>query len=245
MSRRRLSFTERRRRALALKSARLDKLETRNTITEPISVFALTSTALRGLAQMGIMAADGGNGDALLLAQATREAREAQLHGVRSAPAPMASAPPDPAPLIQSAPPTGGGGGGQGLPTADLLAPVNRDPSNRLSLLAPSAADSAQNHGISAPWHPAKGPGGGAALPPRGGSGASNPIRDGSRASTVGFAVSGLRGVRLCLGFAVSDLGFAVSDLVFCFRLTIGFRMSRLAACHDDCESNSRAPFTT
>jgi YD repeat-containing protein len=97
----------------------------------------------------------------------------------------MASAPPDPAPLIQSAPPTGGGGAGQGLPTADLLAPVNRDPSNRLSLLAPSAADSAQNHGISAPWHPAAGPGGGAALPPRGGSGASNPTRVASRASTA------------------------------------------------------------
>ena len=34
---RRLSFTERRRRRLAKKVDRLDRLETRNTITEPIS----------------------------------------------------------------------------------------------------------------------------------------------------------------------------------------------------------------
>ena len=37
----RLSFTERRRRRLAMKVDRLDRLETRNTITEPISVMGL------------------------------------------------------------------------------------------------------------------------------------------------------------------------------------------------------------
>ena len=36
-------------------------------------------------------------------------------------------------------------------------------------------------HGISTPWHPAKGAGGGAALPPRGGSSASGPARASSQ----------------------------------------------------------------
>ena len=71
-----LSYTERRRARLALKFGRLDQLETRNTITEPISVTALSLTALRGLAQLGIMQADGGNGDVLARARAAQWARQ-------------------------------------------------------------------------------------------------------------------------------------------------------------------------
>ena len=55
----RLNFGERRRRMLAKKVDRLDRLETRNTITEPISVLGLSLTSLRGLVQLGIMDADG------------------------------------------------------------------------------------------------------------------------------------------------------------------------------------------
>ena len=87
MSRRRLSFTERRRRALALKSAQLDRLETRNTITEPISVTGLSLSAFRGLAQLGIMQADGGNSDLLALAQLSEQAKQLATPAHRSGPA--------------------------------------------------------------------------------------------------------------------------------------------------------------
>jgi hypothetical protein len=54
---RRLSLTERRRIRQAMKLGRLDRLETRNTITEPLSITTLSFTAFRGLAQLGIMQA--------------------------------------------------------------------------------------------------------------------------------------------------------------------------------------------
>ena len=61
MPRFRLSFTERRRRKLALKVEVFNRrLETRNTITEPISVLGLATGAFRGLAQLGIMQSQGG-----------------------------------------------------------------------------------------------------------------------------------------------------------------------------------------
>ena len=48
------SFTENRRRRLA-KKVDLDRLETRNTITEPISVTSLAVTALTGAAHLGFI----------------------------------------------------------------------------------------------------------------------------------------------------------------------------------------------
>ena len=113
MSRRRLSFTERRRRALALKMRHLDKLETRNTITEPISVAGLSVTAFRGLAQMGIMTADGDNGEALRLALAAHRAKEAESHGGHPAAVSRPGAPPDPALPVEHKPAAGGGGAGR------------------------------------------------------------------------------------------------------------------------------------
>ncbi len=47
--------------------------------------------------------------------------------------------------------------------------------------MAPGGSYTPDAHGISSPWHPAKGAGGGAALPPRGGSSASGPARPSSR----------------------------------------------------------------
>ena len=70
----RLSFTERRRAALRKKFL-LDRLETKNTITEPISVTGLSISALRGLAQLGIMSVGGGNN---VNPQAVREASQRQ-----------------------------------------------------------------------------------------------------------------------------------------------------------------------
>ena len=51
----RLSFTERRRRRLAKKVDQLDRLESRTTITEPISFTGLAISSLRSLVQLGIM----------------------------------------------------------------------------------------------------------------------------------------------------------------------------------------------
>ena len=169
---RRLSFTERRRARQAMKFGPLHRLETRNTMTEPISVTALSFSAFRTLAELGIMQADGGNGDLLA------------LYGGR--PAGQAG--------------TGRSAPGRGAPeqgrldphrlTADDDTPPGRRrrrfragtlrtryrPQSRanLRLLAlTSSTDSAssQSEGLTSPWHPAARAGGGAALPPRGGSG--------------------------------------------------------------------------
>ena len=56
-----LSFTERRRRRLAKKVDQIDRLESRTTITEPISLTGLSISALRGLVQLGIMHPNGGS----------------------------------------------------------------------------------------------------------------------------------------------------------------------------------------
>ena len=51
----RLGFTEYRRRLLATKVDRLDRLESRTTITEPISFTGLALSAIRGMMQLGFM----------------------------------------------------------------------------------------------------------------------------------------------------------------------------------------------
>ena len=60
MSRRRKSFAEKRRARQAMKRDRLDKLESRNTITEPVSLLGLATGSVRGMVQFGLMQADGG-----------------------------------------------------------------------------------------------------------------------------------------------------------------------------------------
>ena len=54
MGRFRLSFTERRRARLAKQVNRLDRLETRNTITEPISLTALSLGLAPALMALGL-----------------------------------------------------------------------------------------------------------------------------------------------------------------------------------------------
>ena len=61
-----------------------------------------------------------------------------------------------------------GGGGGGSVPTAATAASTNNS-DDLLTFNTPSESGSTES-GISTPWQPAKGPGGGAALPPRGGS---------------------------------------------------------------------------
>ena len=180
MSRHRISFTEKRRRKLARKSS-LERLELRNTMTEPISVAALSVSAMRGLAQMGIMSADGGNGAALRIAQAAQQAKEAQGQARRTLAAPqrdsiaIASA-------SLSRRPAGGSGGAAAVPLASGMraTPKQGLPDDWLAqTFGNNTADTSDAHGISSPWQPASRPGGGAALPPRGGSGS------GAQAATV------------------------------------------------------------
>ena len=73
---RRQNFTEKRRARLRKAVNRVERLEPRNTITEPISVTALSLSALHGLGQFGIVQVHGG-GDALeRLAAASQAARQ-------------------------------------------------------------------------------------------------------------------------------------------------------------------------
>ncbi len=165
---RRLSFTERRRARLALKFARMDRLETRNTITEPISVTGLALSSMRGLVQLGIMQADGGNSGLLALTQAAHQAKQVLT---RAPHAPAVSN--EFAPIAISFPAkhvAGGGGSAQG-PMIQVPAAGRSQPIDVLALVSSTGSASADPHGISTPWHPAARTGGGAALAPRGGSG--------------------------------------------------------------------------
>ena len=77
MSRRRkLSFTDQRRASLAMK-CRLEKLESKQTITEPIcGCRVLSVSAIQGVwRSSGVMQADGGNGASLGLALAAQQAK--------------------------------------------------------------------------------------------------------------------------------------------------------------------------
>ena len=186
MSRLRLSFTEKRRARLAKQVAHLDRLETRNTITEPISVLGLSLSAFRGLVQMGLM--DGNAARSLLSGRVSPGPAPGQ--GQRPARRDVAAATGGLAPLPISAPighpEPAGGGGGAAAPTPDGSGPAAkpRHPaSESLASPAPDSAADSSPSGISAPWHPARGPGGGAALPPRGGSAAPAPTRPASRRS--------------------------------------------------------------
>ena len=72
----RVSFTEKRRARLRKAVDRIDQLESRTTITEPISFTGLSVSALRGLAQLGIAQVQGGSAALDQLAAASRAARQ-------------------------------------------------------------------------------------------------------------------------------------------------------------------------
>jgi hypothetical protein len=174
MSRRRLSFTEKRhaRRArLAMKWDQLDKLEPRTTMTEPISVLAL-STGVMSLARLGIIQTDGGNSGLLTMA---RLAQQAQQGPTRITPAP--AAPYSMAPIAIVAPdPAAAAGGGTASqdPTPSGTVP-RAEPGDALNLSLSAASPAPQSTGISTPWHPAAPTAGGGAMQPRGGSGGPSP----------------------------------------------------------------------
>jgi hypothetical protein len=154
MSRHRKSFTEKRRARLAMKWDRLDKLESKNTITEPISLLGLATGSLRGMVQLGLMQADGGNGGLLAMA---RPAQQAQ-HGLTPiAKAPLAADNLVPMGiLVPDAGSSGAGGGGMAVQDSSLVAlPPQGESGSALVQLNISGSGSSQAAGLSAPWHPA------------------------------------------------------------------------------------------
>ncbi len=159
----RLSFTERRRRMLAKKVDRLDRLEARTTITEPISFTGLSISALRGLVQLGLMSIYGGSNAPSPFVRA----KEIEKQAGRAVPKPYAI----PAKLLKSIDALalsrhagGGAGSVASSSTAGSSAPHDSgDSSNDWLTLNAKPSTDAGSTGISTPWHPAKGPGGGAA----------------------------------------------------------------------------------
>jgi hypothetical protein len=171
MSRRRKSFTEKRRARLAMKWDRLDRLETKSTITEPISLLGLATGSLRGMVQLGLVQADGDNGGLLAMAQIARQAQQG-LTPVAKAPlaadnlVPMGSVAPD----TGSSDAVGGGAMTVQYPSLGA-SPPQGESGPALVQLNVSGSGSSQSAGVSAPCHPAAPSDGGGAMPGRGGSG--------------------------------------------------------------------------
>ncbi len=159
----RLSFTERRRRMLAKKIDRLDRLEARTTITEPISFTGLSISALRGLVQLGLMSVYGGSNAPSPFIRA----KEIEKQAGRAAPKPYAI----PTKLLRSIDALalsrhagGGAGSAAAASTAGSSAQYGSgDWTNDWLTLNAKPSTDAGSTGISTPWHPAKGAGGGAA----------------------------------------------------------------------------------
>jgi hypothetical protein len=171
MPRIRLSFTEHRRRKLALKVDRLDRLESRSTVT-PFNAFSLATGAFQGLSQLGMMRS-GGSGSALsgpVQPDAAAQGAIIQSRAVRS----QARGASGDFPPINIAPAPSSAAGGGGAPAAQEVAAPARAKApadDELTKALSPSSDTSSSTGISTPWKPASRPGGGAALPPRGGSG--------------------------------------------------------------------------
>ncbi len=172
-----LSFTERRRRRLALKVDRLDRLEKRSTVT-PFSAFSLAAGAFQGLAQIGLMQG-GGNaqgGPVLPGAEARRAGTQPQASG------PQARGHSSDLLPIRVVPASNrGGGGAKAAPETAAPPRVKVAANDKLTAALAPSSDSSSSNGIdeTAAWKPASRTGGGGAMAPRGGSG------NGALSSTV------------------------------------------------------------
>ncbi len=174
----RLTFTERRRARLAKQVGdRLEQLEPRTTITEPISFMAMSLMSMfRGLSLLGVPRIGGGT------TAAPSNDLEAGQRLASAAPLRLPTSTGDSLAItIEPAATTTGGHGGAvdaeltgSIPPSGSANPAN----DWLDLSPSSSADSAQS-GISTPWQPAQPKGGGAAMAPRGGSG------NGAQAATI------------------------------------------------------------
>ncbi len=177
---RRLSFTEDRRRKLR-RQMELLRLESRTTITEPISFTGLAVSWMRGVVgQLGLISPFMGSNALSGLGRQVQKANQAQALAKpvfaprRNLLAPILS--------VHASESSAGGAGGAFDGTDPALSTGIQGTSNDwLSLTAAPATDGSESHGISLPWHPAKPNGGGAAMAPRGGSNPASPLRTSSR----------------------------------------------------------------
>jgi RHS repeat-associated protein len=170
------SFTEERRARLRKAVDRIERLETRNTITEPISITALSVTALSGLARLGLAQVHGGS-DRLGVLEAARQA--ALNRGSKTA-APAILPLPQTSTFLATAVGTemNQAAAGTGRAAYEPEAPAGESAGRPASVSASGssgdwlslepASPTATETGISAPWHPARPTGGGAAMAPRG-----------------------------------------------------------------------------
>ena len=122
------------------------------------------------MVQLGLMQADGGNGDLLNLAQLAQQAQAGPTQITKAPEAPASSVPIGL--VIPESTSSGAAGGGMTVqdPSAGT-APPNTDSGPALVQLSVSGTGGSQTSGLSAPWHPAAPSGGGGAMPRRGGSG--------------------------------------------------------------------------
>ena len=172
-----LSFTERRRRRLALKVDRLDRLEKRSTVT-PFSAFSLAAGAFQGLAQVGLMGQRQRPGWAGASRRGDTASRD-PAPGVRFAGSRTLKrlAADSSRARVEPRRRRCDGRSGHGRPAQGSKVPAD---DKLTAALAPSS-DSSSSNGIdeTAAWKPASRTGGGGAMAPRGGSG------NGALSSTV------------------------------------------------------------
>ena len=156
-----LSFTERRRRRLALKVDRLDRLEKRSTVT-PFSAFSLAAGAFQGLAQVGLMQGSGNaqGGPVLPGAETQRAGTQPQASGSQAR-----GHSSDLLPIRVVPASNRGGGGAKAAPDTAAPARVKVAANDKLTAALAPSSDSSSSNGIdeTAAWKPASRTGGGGA----------------------------------------------------------------------------------
>jgi hypothetical protein len=175
MSHFRLSFTERRRRALTLKAASLDRLESRSTVT-PIGATALAFSMVPAVGRLASCMQSGG-GNTLTGSVTVGGLTNTAANRVPSG-EPVGVGLPTPPPGRPQVSPEATRGAGGVLPDVPQVAkprppqPAGGDDAiSFLRSLGGGAEQAGPSVGLSPAWQPASRIGGGAALPPRGGSG--------------------------------------------------------------------------
>ncbi len=166
---RRLSCVAKRRRTLALRIAEIERMEARSTVT-PVGLAALSTGAAPVAAQLGVLRATG-DGNAPLNSPATVGAMNG---GTASVPPPAQTIDSQSLSIVPRQASAGGGAVPDGSQVGGAQ-PIRRaggeDPMAFIPSLGISRDQAGTTSGLSARWKPASRPGGGAALPPRGGSG--------------------------------------------------------------------------
>ena len=178
---RHVSFTERRRASLRRQVDRLELLELRNTITEPISVLGLSLSAYSGLNRLGIA-------DLRAMSNGLTGSPRQHRRSLEAASRPAKPGAPDQFRSGRDRPWTGrhaaaGGGAGSEQDGPAQASQARVESGDAAATGTPAAASDGDQTGISSPWHPVSQSGGGAALPPRGGSGGLTPTKAASRAA--------------------------------------------------------------